>query len=114
MQCILLFIIVFIIVYTIYALTNNHENVFCDPTECATCPFPHEGCRHRCELFWSDLMKMDGTPIYVDLDGRLILMRVSINNVSDVYLVSERGAVTTYDDIEKVGGKFFKKFSKIS
>ena len=51
MQYVSFYIVVFLIGYVIYALTHNDGSVFCDPTECATCPFPHDGCKHRKELF---------------------------------------------------------------
>lgn len=56
MQYVLFCIVVFLIGYVIYALTHNKGSVFCDPTECATCPFPHDGCKHRKELFYYDLI----------------------------------------------------------
>ena len=45
-------------------------------------------------------------------DGRLIPVRVYIADMKNVWLVSEMGSMTTYDDIKKAGGKFFEKFSK--
>lgn len=113
MQYVLFCIVVFLTGYVIYALTHNDGNVFCDPTECATCPFPHDGCKHRKELFYYDLIRMDGQHIYVEIDQRLIPVRVRYEN-NLLWFVSSMGSVTSYDDIEKAGGKFFKKFSKTS
>ena len=113
MQYVLFCIVVFLTGYIIYALTHNDGNVFCDPTERATCPFPHDGCKHRKELFYYDLIRMDGQHIYVEIDQRLIPVRVRYEN-NKLWFVSSMGLVTSYDDIEKAGGKFFKKFSKTS
>lgn len=111
MDFLLLCILFLVIGYIIYA-TTRIEITYCDPTECASCPFPHEGCTHRKELFYSNLVEMDGQYIYIDLDGRLIPVRVYIADMKNVWLVSEMGSMTTYDDIKKAGGKFFEKFSK--
>ena len=56
---------------------------------------------------------MDGQHIYVEIDQRLIPVRVRYEN-NLLWFVSSMGSVTSYDDIEKAGGKFFKKFSKTS
>lgn len=65
------------------------------------------------ELFYYDLIRMDGQHIYVEIDQRLIPVRVRYEN-NLLWFVSPMGSVTSYDDIEKAGGKFFKKFSKTS
>lgn len=49
----------------------------------------------------------------VEIDQRLIPVRVRYENKL-LWFVSSMGSVTSYDDIEKAGGKFFKKFSKTS
>ena len=112
MQYVLFCIVVFLIGYVIYALTHNDGVCFAIQLSGATCPFPHDGCKHRKELFY-DLIRMDGQHIYVEIDQKLIPVRVRYENKL-LWFVSSMGSVTSYDDIEKAGGKFFKKFSKTS
>lgn len=112
MDIILLFILVFVFGYMIYAMTRDTSES-CDPTECATCPFPTENCKHRKELLYSDLVRMNGQHIYVEIDQRLIPVRVRYEN-NLLWFVSSMGSVTSYDAIRTAGGKFFKKFQKTS
>lgn len=60
-------------------------------------------------LFFTDADK----PGKVEIDQKLIPVRVRYENKL-LWFVSSMGSVTLYDDIEKAGGKFFKKFSKTS
>lgn len=112
MDIVLLFIVVFVFGYMIYAMTHDKGEP-CDPLECATCPFPTKDCNNRKELFYSDLVHMDGQHIYVEVDQRLIPVRVRHEN-NILWFVSSMGSATSYDDIKRYGGKFFRKYQKTS
>lgn len=112
MQFVLFCIFIFIFGYVIYVLTHS-EKTYCDPAECATCSFPNDGCTHRKELSYFDLIRMDGQHIYVEIDRRFIPVRVRYEN-NLLWFTSSMGSVTSYEAIKRYGGKFFEKFSKTS